>query len=526
MSIKIKPLNHEEDQSLNNKHLSGNPKIHPKPTLPSQNTQANSDTVTVFPQPGVAMATKETNQKNSSKSSNRNSKISEKYNSSVLRSLKQNLKTSDTICTAFSCLAIFIAWIENDIFFNNGNVSNSGCHVLRGMVTSLCVVVHFYIYKHYKLKLEILKSQRIIYQKTQLRQSNQLKFYLIEILFNYIHCPPFFDFVLPNEQLGIHFEISFDAYASVIMLGRLYVFFRLFDHYTFWTGERASRVCKINGFAPNSKFAIKAYLQYKPYLVLIICFFFSILLFGFALRTFERPYNSPSRRFNFNYMWNSFWCVVVTMTTIGYGDIYPQTHLGRFVIIVACIWGVFILSLFVVALNNTIQLSKEENNAFEQISHQDKIQKDLKQAAGHMIAKFMWLLHAKKKKMAAGRRILLRMDLIGLASRFKIKRKNARKVAKKIVDIIKEMDQEVDREVSGVIESIQPLKKTLPNIVEAEETQSLINEQMMQVFENSKKLMTLLVQINKEQKSEYKGLEEVVPRFDAYGNEVETQISP
>ena len=96
----------------------------------------------------------------------------------------------------------------------------------------------------------------------------------------------------------------------------------------------------------------------------------------------------------------------------------------------------------------------------------------------------------KKEEMTAGRRILLRMDLIGLASRFKIKRKKAKKVAKKIVDIIKEMDQEVDREVSGVIESIQPLKKTLPNIVEAEETQSLINEQMMQVFENSKKLMT------------------------------------
>ena len=61
------------------------------------------------------------------------------------------------------------------------------------------------------------------------------------------------------------------------------------------------------------------------------------------------------------------------------------------------------------------------------------------------------------------------------ASKFNIKRKNAKKVAKKIVDIIKEMDKEVDREVSGVIESIQPLKKTLPNIVEAEETQRLMS---------------------------------------------------
>ena len=46
---------------------------------------------------------------------------------------------------------------------------------------------------------------------------------------------------------------------------------------------------------------------------------------------------------------------------LGYGDIFPVTHLGRAVTIAACIWGVFVLSLIVVSLNNMIEMSKEES---------------------------------------------------------------------------------------------------------------------------------------------------------------------
>lgn len=447
------------------------------------------------------------------------SKINEKYNIAVVLELKDNLKKSDAVLAAFSSLCLVLAWIENEYFFDNKNISTTTCHVLRTMVSVLCVIVNFYIYRHYKFKLEILKSQRIIYQKTNLKNSHLFKFYLVEILYNYVHCPPFVDFVLPNEQLGINFEISLDAYISVIMLGRFYVFFRLFDHYTFWTGERAIRVCKINGFLPNSKFALKAYLKYKSYWVLAFCLGFSILFFGFALRTFERPYNSPARRFNFNYIWNSFWCVVVTMTTIGYGDIYPQTHLGRLVIIVACIWGVFILSLFVVSLNNTITLTKEESKAFDQITHQDSIRKSLQNDAVKIIVKLMRLNISMKKKNPIHKKMLMKMDLIGLVNRFKIKRKNMNKTSKKISDILNEMHEQVNKDAEDVIQSIQPLKKIQPNIIESVEIQGTINDQTLEIFENSKKLMTLLILVNKKKlKSSVKGLNEVEAKYDYNGN--------
>lgn len=52
------------------------------------------------------------------------------------------------------------------------------------------------------------------------------------------------------------------------------------------------------------------------------------------------------------------------MTTVGYGDYFPQTHCGRFVGIICSFWGVLIVSLFVVALTNMLELNAPENKAY------------------------------------------------------------------------------------------------------------------------------------------------------------------
>eukprot|EP00335_Anophryoides_haemophila_P000126 CAMPEP_0204821168 /NCGR_PEP_ID=MMETSP1018-20131115/4173_1 /ASSEMBLY_ACC=CAM_ASM_000518 /TAXON_ID=46462 /ORGANISM="Anophryoides haemophila, Strain AH6" /LENGTH=62 /DNA_ID=CAMNT_0051921563 /DNA_START=265 /DNA_END=453 /DNA_ORIENTATION=- len=51
------------------------------------------------------------------------------------------------------------------------------------------------------------------------------------------------------------------------------------------------------------------------------------------------------------------------MTTVGYGDYYPVTLLGRITIFIVSIWGVFIVSIMVVTMINTLDLNDLEKKA-------------------------------------------------------------------------------------------------------------------------------------------------------------------
>lgn len=110
------------------------------------------------------------------------------------------------------------------------------------------------------------------------------------------------------------------------------------------------------------------------------------------------------------------------MTTIGYGDIYPRTHLGRITCIVACIWGVFILSLFVVALTNTTEFTQKEEQVYDAIIKNKAVENKLRKDAGILVKDFILLTYFKKRSMDNKRRTRLLMNVLAKSSRFKIKR--------------------------------------------------------------------------------------------------------
>lgn len=111
----------------------------------------------------------------------------------------------------------------------------------------------------------------------------------------------------------------------------------------------------MSGTDATFMFSVKALMKKKPYSVLIVSLLLSVVLFGFTLRIFERPLSEASGQ-NFNAITNSFWLTLITMTTVGYGDFYPKSNIGRLVGIIIAFWGVLFVSLFVVTLTNLLEL--------------------------------------------------------------------------------------------------------------------------------------------------------------------------
>ena len=59
------------------------------------------------------------------------------------------------------------------------------------------------------------------------------------------------------------------------------------------------------------------------------------------------------------------WNVIITITSVGYGDINTKSVFGRTVAVMCCFWGTFIISFFVVAVNSVLTLSDSEEKASE-----------------------------------------------------------------------------------------------------------------------------------------------------------------
>jgi hypothetical protein len=127
---------------------------------------------------------------------------------------------------------------------------------------------------------------------------------------------------------------------------------------------RSQRVCMVNGCEANTMFAIKALFKQRPYLILYGSLLVMTVIFGWQLRLFERQLVEASGQ-DFGNMVNCMWNVIITLTSVGYGELYPKTFYGRIVGIIICFWGVFIVSFFVVTLTGMLSFTDNEKKAYD-----------------------------------------------------------------------------------------------------------------------------------------------------------------
>ena len=59
---------------------------------------------------------------------------------------------------------------------------------------------------------------------------------------------------------------------------------------------------------------------------------------------------------------------MITLSTIGYGDFCPATIEGRFIIMVAAIWGGVLLSLFVTVISGIFEMNEKEDKAIDLVT--------------------------------------------------------------------------------------------------------------------------------------------------------------
>ena len=102
--------------------------------------------------------------------------------------------------------------------------------------------------------------------------------------------------------------------------------------------------------------AVKLLFKKNPIQMLSFCTWFLMLMASYCIRVAESPVN----RYHNKQFWNQLWLVVVTMTTVGYGDSVPYTHFGRMVLVMVMISGTILVSMMTAAATGFLNFTKEE----------------------------------------------------------------------------------------------------------------------------------------------------------------------
>ena len=236
----------------------------------------------------------------------------------------------------------------------------------------------------YYLKLKILRSNLFASYKDSIFSTGLYKIMFLEMILLAVFTPPSINGYFSGKMLFGFFTYSSDSFILLIKMIKLYYLMIIYSHISVWTSDRAREIAKDNKSSIGANFAFKAMLKCTPFLSIGILLFFSLITFSFMLRIFEYGFSQDaSNKFiaggkaienaAFKSYADIFWVVIITMMTVGYGDLFPKTHMGRVIAFLSSIMGMIILSLLIVTLSNIVELASNEKKAYNEIKKVDDI---------------------------------------------------------------------------------------------------------------------------------------------------------
>ena len=133
------------------------------------------------------------------------------------------------------------------------------------------------------------------------------------------------------------------------------------------------------GYRISASSTFKILFYQNTALVVIGLFILCIFVYGFWMFVIERNNNDQ-----FTFLFDSYWYVWVSMSTIGYGDMSPFSTTGRIVAIMIAGTSFFVLTLFAGIVTNLLQPTREQKYVAS-YSAQKAADKEYREAAGKML---------------------------------------------------------------------------------------------------------------------------------------------
>ena len=129
------------------------------------------------------------------------------------------------------------------------------------------------------------------------------------------------------------------------MLTRIYLLFGALVQTSIFRTPRANRMCRIYNAKNGIDFGVKSVFNASPITCLVLLTVIVLSILSRMMMLAEQSSNDLQS------LDNAAWLVIITMGTVGYGDLVPTTYMGRLISFIAAISGIILSSLLILTLS-------------------------------------------------------------------------------------------------------------------------------------------------------------------------------
>jgi len=240
--------------------------------------------------------------------------------------------------------------------------------LLTIILCCIIFVTRYTTFEIVKLKHQVIPGQDFFHAAA-------LKETIIEMMLMAIHCPMFCYANLKSiNPQGLIIIYDWDSLLSTVTLFiRMRIVISIALNETNGVETPTIRIiAKTMRIQFESYFAARKLLDDKPIVTNLAVYALAVAMLSYAVRVAERPVcvqtasldSSPAPGCPWKDAespFNALWMIFITSLTVGYGDLYPVTHFGRFIAIIAAVLGIALIALVVTAVANLAKFNADEN---------------------------------------------------------------------------------------------------------------------------------------------------------------------
>ena len=292
-------------------------------------------------------------------------------------------------------------------------------HVVVAVTTAnslSTIFLLFSITQYYRIRVQMLIARHNVPKSATVGTSGLLGSYLVEVLICLIHTPPFLAYPYETAPFGEYTDDVIQVINTLLLL-RVYLLVRVLRENSKLMMAGGHVIGEMANIDFDTVFITKSIINSHPITIVTACLLVTLVLSAYTVFIFER-FSHP----NPLNMLDAIWLIIISMTTVGYGDLVPTTDVGKAAAIISSGVGVFLTALIIAVIHHELQLTTPQLRIIGYMQRSEIAKQTQLLAAATIEAAYVAHL-VRKRKLGTHRAHLAELRLFQTIRQFRETRK-------------------------------------------------------------------------------------------------------